>query len=334
MNIASFSRVLQASGRARLENLSGEIFGHYARYPALVSSRAPDMPGHLRASAVASLIDALRALIFPGFFGLPFGAPTLVWDRATSSALARSENSLDALAALLHEQISSALASVETAENARKPEKTWELVYAFLEEIPTIRQTLATDVEAAFSGDPAASCKEEVILAYPCVYAITVHRLAHHLRALDIPILPRMMSEHAHSQTGIDIHPGAKIGARFFIDHGTGVVIGETAHIGERVKIYQGVTLGALSTRGGRSLSGQKRHPTIEDDVTIYSGASILGGETIIGTGAVIGSNVFITQSIPAQTRVSVKDPELQFMTRRQEKSVEFKQNGFWDYVI
>jgi serine O-acetyltransferase len=161
-----------------------------------------------------------------------------------------------------------------------------------------------------------------------------VNRLAHELHKLEVPLLPRMMTECAHNQTGIDIHPGATIGHHFFIDHGTGVVIGETTRIGNRVKIYQGVTLGALSTRGGQLLSGQKRHPTIEDDVTIYSGASILGGTTTIGAGAVIGSNAFITRSVPSQTRVSVKDPELQFMTKRKNPAIEFKQEIFWDYVI
>ncbi|MDR0563993.1 MAG: serine acetyltransferase [Azoarcus sp.] len=333
MNAAS-SSVAERDG-GRLDNLTVPILDHYARYPELISSRPSDALGHLRASAVASLIDALRALIFPGFFGNPFGAPALVWNDATPGVLPRSGKALESLAALLHEQISSALASGDSSKSAQNITKdAWERVYAFLEAIPALRQMLATDVDAAFEGDPAASCRAEIILAYPGVYAITVHRLAHRLYELSIPILPRMMSEYAHSQTGIDIHPGAKIGPRFFIDHGTGVVIGETSHIGERVKIYQGVTLGALSTRGGRLLSGQKRHPTLENDVTIYSGASILGGGTVIGEGAVIGSNVFITQSVPARTRVSVKDPELQFMAKKQESNVEFKQNVFWDYVI
>ena len=169
------------------------------------------------------------------------------------------------------------------------------------------------DLEAAFDGDPAAYSLDEIIIAYPGLYAITVNRLAHALWTLGVPLIPRIMTEHAHSLTGIDIHPGASIGRYFFIDHGTGIVVGETTVIGDRVKLYQGVTLGALSTRGGQSLRGKRRHPTIEDNVTIYAGASILGGETVIGRGAVIGSNVFITHSIAPDTRVSVRNQELVF---------------------
>ncbi len=186
-----------------------------------------------------------------------------------------------------------------------------EKVLAFLNRLPVVREYLDTDLQAALDGDPAATCYDEIIFAYPGLYAITVSRLAHELFLLGIPIIPRIMTEHAHSYTGIDIHPGATIGKYFFIDHGTGIVIGETTTIGEHVKIYQGVTLGALSLRGGQKLHGTKRHPDIEDNVTIYSGASILGGETRIGQGAIIGGNAFITQSVGPNTRVSVKNQEL-----------------------
>jgi serine O-acetyltransferase len=169
-----------------------------------------------------------------------------------------------------------------------------------------------TDVEAFYDGDPAAFSIDEIIYCYPGLFAITVYRLAHVLYTLGVPMLPRIMTEHAHSVTGIDINPGATIGKYFFIDHGTGIVIGETTVIGENVKIYQGVTLGALSTRGGQSLRGKRRHPTIEDRVTIYSGASVLGGDTVIGHDAVIGGNAFITSSIAPGTRVSVKNQELE----------------------
>lgn len=181
----------------------------------------------------------------------------------------------------------------------------------FLSEIPRIREMLELDLQAFFDGDPAAAAKEEIILAYPGFYAITVNRMAHVLYKLRIPLIPRIMTEHAHSKTGIDIHPGATIGKYFFIDHGTGVVVGETTVIGDNVKIYQGVTLGALSTRGGQSLRGHRRHPTIENNVTIYSGASILGGATVIGEDCVIGSNAFITESIAPGTRVSIGNQEL-----------------------
>ena len=183
----------------------------------------------------------------------------------------------------------------------------------FMKKIPEIREYLDTDIEALFVGDPAAESKDAIVIAYPGLFAISVQRYAHVLYQLGVPILPRIMTEHAHSKTGIDINPGATIGKYFFIDHGTGVVVGETTVIGENVKIYQGVTLGALSTRGGRGLIDKKRHPTIEDNVTIYSGASILGGDTVIGEGSVIGGNVFLTKSVPPGTKVHVANQELVF---------------------
>lgn len=173
-----------------------------------------------------------------------------------------------------------------------------QMALEFMKQIPKIRAYIDTDVEAGYEGDPAAANKDEIIFSYPGLYAILVYRIAHELFKQGVPIIPRMMTEHAHSRTGIDIHPGATIGKYFFIDHGTGIVIGETTVIGEHVKIYQGVTLGALSTRGGQSLRGTKRHPTIEDYATIYSNASILGGDTVIGKGVTIGGNAFITESV------------------------------------
>ena len=200
---------------------------------------------------------------------------------------------------------------VEDAEELAKANSL-----AFFKAIPSVREMLASDVEAFYNGDPAAYSIDEIIFCYPGLYAITIYRLAHILYELNVPIIPRIMSEHAHSITGIDINPGAKIAKRFFIDHGTGIVIGETCVIGENVKIYQGVTLGALTTRGGQSLKNVRRHPTIEDNVTIYAGASILGGETVIGANSIIGSNVFITKSIEPCTTVSIKNQELHFKQR------------------
>ena len=185
----------------------------------------------------------------------------------------------------------------------------------FLSHIPTIRDYLDTDLEALLEGDPAAECKDVILFAYPGFYAITVYRLAHELYQLKIPLIPRIMAEHAHARTGIDINPGASIGRYFFIDHGTGIVIGETTVIGEHVKLYQGVTLGALSTRGGQRLRGTKRHPTIEDHVTLYACASVLG-DTRIGHDSVIGSNVFITEDIPPLTTVSIREQELNVRPR------------------
>lgn len=195
-------------------------------------------------------------------------------------------------------------------------EVSQNIAIAFMNTIPKVRAYLETDLQAAYEGDPAAKSKDEIIFSYPGIYAITVYRLAHELFLLQVPLIPRMMTEYAHNLTGIDIHPGATIGKYFFIDHGTGIVVGETTVIGEHVKLYQGVTLGALSTRGGQNLRDKKRHPTIGDNVTIYSGASILGGDTVIEEGAVIGGNAFITSSIQKGTTVRVKNQELEFLDK------------------
>ena len=213
--------------------------------------------------------------------------------------------------------------------------ESYRISREFFEKIPLIREYVETDLLAAFDGDPAASCFEEIILAYPGIMAITVYRLAHELYKLKVPVLPRLMTEYAHSESGIDIHPGATIDKYFFIDHGTGIVIGETSIIGKNVKIYQGVTIGALSTRGGQKLSGKKRHPTIKDNVTIYAGASILGGDTVIGENSVIGGNAFITNSVPVNTRVSIKNPEMEYRTKdNMLKTEEIKQSDEWYYII
>jgi serine O-acetyltransferase len=179
-----------------------------------------------------------------------------------------------------------------------------------IESLPRIRELLMQDIQAAFDGDPAARSLDEIVLSYPCIEAIATYRIAHMLYKLDVPIIPRILSERAHSRTGIDIHPGADIGTRFFIDHGTGVVIGETSRIGNNVKIYQGVTLGALSPfdKDGKPRKQQKRHPDIEDDVIIYANATILGGHTVIGKGAVIGGNTWITASVPAGAHIYSRD--------------------------
>ena len=191
--------------------------------------------------------------------------------------------------------------------------KANEVVFEFMKKIPKIREYLNTDIEAAYEGDPAAFSEDEIILAYPGLFAISVYRVAHEIHKLGVPMMPRIMTEYAHSRTGIDIHPGATIGKYFFMDHGTGIVIGETTLIGEHVKVYQGVTLGGISTKGGQSLKGKKRHPTIGDRVTIYSGASILGGDTVIEDDVVVGGNTFITKSVEKGTQVTAKKQELQF---------------------
>ena len=247
----------------------------------------------------------------------------------------------------LQKQIAIALRFKEEYEEASYDElrvKSEEIAIEFLEKIPQIRALVNTDMQASYEGDPAAFSKDEIVLCYPGLLASTVNRLAHELFLLGVPLIPRMMTEYAHSRTGIDIHPGATIGEYFFMDHGTGIVVGETSVIGRHVKIYQGVTIGALSTRGGQRLRGAKRHPTIEDNVTIYAGASILGGETTIGAGSVIGSNVFITSSVKPGTRISVKTQELVIQNSDDdtelgrpemiEPSHDSELDGTWFYTI
>jgi serine O-acetyltransferase len=194
-----------------------------------------------------------------------------------------------------------------------------QLTRVFLGRLPQIRSLLIQDVQAAFDGDPAATNLDEVVLAYPGVLAVSVYRIAHALYDLGVPMMARIMTEWAHSKTGCDIHPGARIGAAFFIDHATGVVIGETTEIGDGVKLYQGVTLGALSfpkDASGHIIRGKKRHPTVESGSTLYANATVLGGQTVVGTGSVVGGSVFLTHSVPARSRVSLKEPELRVATR------------------
>jgi serine O-acetyltransferase len=233
---------------------------------------------------------------------------------------------LDSLRTRLEEEIAKSLKYVCLKENECSidvcKERARKVAEDLVECIPEIKRRLSRDVQAAYDGDPAAKSLEEIILSYPCVYAIATYRIAHELYDLEVPLIPRMMSENAHSLTGIDIHPGAKIGENFFIDHGTGVVIGETTVIGNNVRIYQGVTLGGRTVpcEGVSGLRGKKRHPTIEDDVTIYSGATILGGKTVISKGAVIGGNVWITSSIPPNTTVTIATPKLSLRSENQNR--------------
>ena len=198
-------------------------------------------------------------------------------------------------------------------EEQQAQEKAQQVSLDFFRAIPALRDVIQTDVEAFYDGDPAAYSTDEIVYCYPGIFAITVYRLAHVLYAMGVPLLPRIMTEHAHSETGIDINPGAAIGKYFFIDHGTGIVIGETSVIGSHVKLYQGVTLGALSPRAGHASLPGKRHPTVGDYVTIYSGASILGGETVIGEHSVVGGNAFLTGSVADNTRVVITAPETVF---------------------
>ena len=254
--------------------------------------------------AVILLIKDIRRLIFPAYYG-----------EAALMSLAPED-----YAALLLERIEKQLfRQIALTLPEGQEDRAADLAAEMVAKLPQIAQKVQKDLEATFDGDPAAASREEILFSYPGLFAILVYRVAHELYHMQIPILPRMMSEYAHSHTGIDIHPGAQIGDYFFIDHGTGIVVGETTVIGDRVKLYQGVTLGALSTRDGhRSRAGQ-RHPTVEDDVTIYSGASILGGETVIGRGSVVGGNAFLTDSVREDTQVVIHAPETVFKSRRNE---------------
>ncbi|MDR1676915.1 MAG: serine acetyltransferase [Deltaproteobacteria bacterium] len=305
-----------------IKTLVKSILDNYEEHKNLIKVEACNQ---LNKEIIIDIIYKLRALIFPGYFSQkPLKQDSLSYHVGDLVEDVQYQLQKQITRALRHESVDRpSLAGPQSVTRA------------FLERLPAIRNLLATDVEAAYEGDPAAFNYDEIILSYPGIFAIMVNRLAHELYLLGVPLIPRMMTEYAHGETGIDIHPGASIGHHLFIDHGTGIVVGETTVIGNFVKIYQGVTLGALSTRGGHLLDGVKRHPTIETHVTIYSGASILGGSTVVGEGVVIGSNAFITKSIPEKTKVSVKNTELQFMSEvRKDSAPEKLQDEFWDWVI
>ena len=276
---------------------------------------------------VISILKNLLCIVYPGFYRdktykiyhLDHTVSTLIEDVIFH----------------LNKQILLALrySGVDEDDEQRLSEHAQHIAVAFMRTIRKVREYLDTDLQAAYDGDPAAKSKDEIIFSYPGIYAITIFRLAHELFLLGVPLIPRMMTEYAHNLTGIDIHPGATIGKYFFIDHGTGIVVGETTEIGEHVKLYQGVTLGALSTRGGQNLRNKKRHPTIKDNVTIYSGASILGGDTVIEEGVVVGGNAFITSSIRKGTKVSVKSQELIYHV--DDETIERSElDETWYYVI
>lgn len=275
---------------------SKNLAENYRAQDILDTSLKTNLPDR---EVVYSIIDDLSKLTFPGYFGT----------EKYLSGESYAEGILVSLYEKLKSQIKVTLSGQGTKEEVKT--KAEELTLKFMEQIPQVQELLMKDVEAQLAGDPAAGSKDEVILAYPGLYTIFIYRYAHVLYELKVPMLPRIMSEYAHGKTGIDINPGATIGEYFFIDHGTGIVIGETAIIGDYVKIYQGVTIGALSTRKGQALAGIKRHPTIEDHVIIYANATILGGNTVVGKNATVAGNTFVTESIPADAKVSAMMPEL-----------------------
>jgi serine O-acetyltransferase len=285
----------------RLEKSINSLFENYNAYGMVNHSSAANLPGR---ESIDSIVRGLEELLFPGFLENIFAGESL-WEITVEKVKHLS-------VALIREVEKSLAFSVRMGalkcghEGCRAAAAL--VVDEFFEELPKMRIILCKDLDAAVRGDPAAMSADEVILSYPGFQAIAVHRMAHFLWTRQVPIIPRMMSELVHSRTGIDVHPGAEIGEYFFIDHGTGVVIGETTVIGKNVKLYQGVTLGALSVK--KEESGHKRHPTIEDGVTIYANATILGGETVIGRDSVIGGSVWITQSVPPESKIYMKRGE------------------------
>ncbi len=281
-----------------IQELSTEILKSYEKKSIINPEKLFEQPDR---TAVNDILDKLVKIIFPAFF------------REKEYRFYNINTRLNVLIEDVYYNLNKQI-PIALRQNMDNDKKTDEEICAeskkitseFLSRIPKVRDLVETDVQASFDGDPAAFNTNEIILCYPGLRAIAISRLAHELFLLGVPLIPRMWTEYAHSRTGIDIHPGASIGKYFCIDHGTGIVIGETTIIGDYVKVYQGVTIGALSTRGGQSLKGTKRHPTIEDRVTIYAGASILGGETVIGHDTVIGSNAFITASVGPNEKVSM----------------------------
>ncbi len=263
---------------------------------------------------VIRILEDVKEVIYPGYFGRwKFDRVNYKYYLGTKMNEIYEGFSLQIAKSLRHDCVGAHKVCDRCMRRGR------EETVAFMKALPAIREMMRKDVETTLENDPAAARVEEIIFSYPGIHAVTIYRVAHRLHHQGIPILPRILTEYGHSVTGIDIHPGAHIGEYFFIDHGTGVVIGETCVIGDHVKIYQGVTLGALSLprdEGGNLVKGTKRHPTVQDRVTIYSGATILGGETTIGIGSVVGGNVWLTGSIPAGTKVVIEPPRLQVRDR------------------
>jgi serine O-acetyltransferase len=301
------------AGAAPFERLRDELLASY-----LGDERARRISRRYLPSreAIAEILGGVLELMYPGYFGrLDLNAENLGSHVAQAVA---------ALAPKIEREMEHCLCYGREREAVRQEfgecaPRARELTEVFLGRLPEIRRLLVGDVQAAFDGDPAATNLDEVILAYPGVLAVSVYRIAHALYDLGVPMMARIMTEWAHSKTGCDIHPGAKIGAAFFIDHATGVVIGETTEIGEGVKLYQGVTLGALSfprDASGQLIRGRKRHPTVESGATLYANATILGGQTVVGANSVIGGSVFLTRSVPPRSRVSLKEPELRVASR------------------
>jgi len=294
--------------------LTDQLIASYARVGGINHLDGKNLPSK---TAISSISCDLLRLLFPGFFD----------EKSIHSSQLKMEIAtlLDSVLERLGEEIYKSLDYAGETNKKDLSRVSRSSTLNFLSSLPRIRDLLQTDTEAAFQGDPAALSKEEVIVAYPFIEAIAVQRLAHELYLQKIPLIPRIMTEWAHSRTGMDLHPGAQIGSHFFIDHGTGTVIGETAIIGEHVKMYQGVGLVARSLAGGQLLKGQKRHPTVEDHVTIYANATIVGGETTIGAGSTIGASVFLTHSVPPNSLVTYESCDVKVTSKKDRIKSDFE---------
>lgn len=283
-----------------IDKLIDGILDSYNQYGLVNRNNAENFPNRQN---VVTVLQDLQSLIFPGFRVAEDIDPTnmrYITGQRVNNIIAKLTREIEKALIYVVGQKNSTTSNIADSHCFKLAEQT---SIALIEQIPEIRKMIQLDTIAAFNGDPAAKSNEEVILSYPGLEAILVYRIAHFLYENGVPVIPRIMSEHVHGKTGIDIHPGAKIGESFFIDHGTGVVIGETCIIGNNVKLYQGVTLGALSVK--KNLQNKKRHPTIEDDVTIYANATILGGDTVIGKGSIIGGNTWVTESVPEKSVIT-----------------------------
>ncbi|HTG44815.1 MAG TPA: serine O-acetyltransferase EpsC [Verrucomicrobiae bacterium] len=285
--------------------LTEQLIASYARVGGINRLDETNLPSK---SAITLMTEDLLRLLFPGFFT---EKPIHSYEIKMETA-----NLMDVVQGRLEDEVYKSLLYAKN-DGGKARAEAHEITLRFLGCLPAIRELLQTDAEAAFNGDPAALSKDEVIVAYPFIEAVAVQRLAHELYRLNVGLIPRIMTEWAHSRTGIDIHPGAKIGSHFFIDHGTGTVIGETCQIGNGVKMYHNVSLVARSLAAGQALKGVKRHPTIEDDVTIYAGATIIGGETVVGAGSTIGANVFLMQSVPPNSLVIYEEVNVKVMSKK-----------------
>ena len=310
-----------------MSELAEQLLADYKQNRDIDTIRMSEIPD---LKAIKEMIRELMMVLFPGYYREK--------SYRTYSVEKKILVILEDVMYMMTKQIEKALLyrpEFEDACIALRQDEAKKIVKAFFKQIPKIREYLNTDILATYEGDPAANSKDEIVLAYPGLYATAIYRLAHELHELDVPLIPRIMTEYAHRKTGVDIHPGATIGKYFCMDHATGVVIGSTSIIGEHVKVYQGVTIGALSTKAGQKLHGTKRHPTIEDNVTLYSGASVLGGNTVIGEGAVIGGNAFVTKSVDPHMTVTIKTLEMVYDKQTYKTGQEKERNqDEWFYVI